>query len=66
MLTLKRLKEIAPLNYRRLSHKTPCAVSGECEDCDIYASMCNFTTIVHNDRKFGRYFIVVMSEDVGF
>lgn len=63
---LERIRDIAPLNCRRLNHQTPCAQSGECENCDIQASMCNFTTIVHNGRKFGRYYIVITPEDIGF
>lgn len=62
----KRLRDIAPLNCKRIGHETPCAETGECSDCDILASMCNFTTIVHNGRKFGRYYIVVTPEDVGY
>ena len=52
---LERLMKITPLNCKRLGHKTPCAVRGEFEDFYIHASMCNFTTIVHNGRKSGRY-----------
>lgn len=63
----ERLKEITPLNCKRVGHKTPCAVTGKCENCEIQESMCNFTTIVHNGRKFpGRYTIFLFPEDMGF
>lgn len=63
----KRLREIAPMNCERVGHKTPCRETGECSDCQIQARMCNYTTIVHNGRKFeGRYFIVIVPEEVGF
>jgi len=64
---LKRIKKIAPMNCRRLNHQTPCAESGECEDCQIQARMCNYTGIIHNGRKHpGRYSIIVVAEELGF
>lgn len=64
---MKRLKQIAPLNCRRLGHKTPCAVTGKCEDCNIQARMCNYTTIIHHGMKFqGRISVVLIAEDIGF
>ncbi len=63
----KRLREIAPMNCERVGHDTPCRVTGECEDCQIQARMCNYTTIVHNGRKIeNRYYMVIVPEDVGF
>lgn len=63
----KRLRDIAPMNCERVGHETPCRETGECADCQIQARMCNYTTIVHNGRKFeDHYFIVVIPEHVGF
>lgn len=64
---MKRLKKIAPLNCKRLGHKTPCAITGKCEDCRIQARMCNYTTIIHHGMKFpGRISIVLIAEEFGF
>ena len=64
---LERLKEITPMNCKRVGHNTPCATTGKCENCEVHDSMCNFTTIVHNGRKFpGRYSIYMVAEDMGF
>lgn len=64
---MKRLKKIAPLNCRRLGHKTPCAETGKCEDCSIPARMCNYTAIIHHGMKFeGRISIVLIADEIGF
>lgn len=63
----RRIEQIAPMNAHRIGHKTPCAVSGVCEHCEIQQSVCNATSIIHNGRKHpGRYHIIVIAEDVGF
>ncbi|MCT4598031.1 MAG: lactate utilization protein [Vallitalea sp.] len=63
----KRLREIAPMNCERVGHNTPCRETGECEDCQIQQRMCNYTTIVHNGRKFeNRITIVIIPEHIGF
>ncbi|MDF2596641.1 MAG: hypothetical protein K0R69_2982 [Clostridia bacterium] len=63
----ERLKDISPMNCRRVGHHTPCAVTGKCEDCELHDRMCNFTTIVHNGKKFpGRYSIYLVPEEMGF
>lgn len=64
---MKRLKKIAPLNCKRLNHKTPCAESGKCEDCQIQARMCNYTSIIHHGMKVeGRISIILIAEETGF
>lgn len=63
---MKRMKDIAPMNCKRLGHRTPCAESGICEECEIPDSMCNFISIVNNGRKFGRYYIIITPDEVGF
>ncbi len=42
-----RIREIAPLNCRRLGHKTPCAETGRCSDCMIPERMCNYIGVVN-------------------
>ncbi|WP_105618236.1 lactate utilization protein [Vallitalea okinawensis] len=63
----KRLKDIAPLNVKRIGHKTPCIESGECEDCQIPDRMCNYTTIIHHGMKFkNRIHIIMVADEVGY
>lgn len=62
-----RIREIAPLNCRRLGHKTPCAETGRCEDCMIPARMCNYVGIVnHGMKEPGRFHVVLVAEALGF
>ena len=62
-----RIKQIAPANAKRIGHRTPCAVTGKCEMCEIQQSVCNATSIIHNGRKHpGRFNVIVIAEDVGF
>lgn len=62
-----RLRRIAPLNCRRLGHKTPCAESGRCEDCMIPERMCNYTAIIHDGLKEkDRIHVVIVAKELGF
>lgn len=64
---MKRLKYIAPMNCKRLNHKTPCAVTGICEDCQIQARMCNYTSIIHHGMKVeGRISVILVADEAGF
>ena len=64
---IKRAKSIAPLNAKRLSHNTPCAVDGICHNCHHPHTLCNVTSIIHNCYKFpGRISIVIIPENLGF
>jgi L-lactate utilization protein LutB len=62
-----RLRRVAPLNCRRLGHKTPCAESGRCEDCMIPERMCNYTAIIHDGLKEkDRIHVVLVAKELGF
>lgn len=62
-----RIRRIAPLNCRRLGHRTPCAESGVCEDCLDDQRMCNYTAIIHHGFKEpGRIRIILVAEELGF
>lgn len=62
-----RLRRIAPLNCRRLGHKTPCAQTGRCADCLGPESMCNYTGIIHHGfKEKDRIHIILIPEDLGF
>ncbi|MGG7178470.1 lactate utilization protein [Clostridium paraputrificum] len=62
-----RIKEVAILNAKRINHKTPCTITGNCSDCEVKDRICNFTSIIHNGRKFeDRYTIIVVPEILGY
>jgi hypothetical protein len=64
---IKRAHNIAPMNCLRNNHKTPCAETSVCTDCNINARMCNHLLITYNARKFmGKYTIILVNEDLGF
>jgi L-lactate utilization protein LutB len=63
---LTRIKGIAPINARRNHHNTPCTVTGKCERCNQPESMCNYTGIIHNGKRFaGRITVIVIADEVG-
>ncbi|MDR2793220.1 MAG: lactate utilization protein [Treponema sp.] len=62
-----RVHAIAPLNCRRNGHKTPCAETGVCTDCNIPDRMCNHLLITYNAQKFaGKYTLILINEELGF
>jgi hypothetical protein len=62
-----RARLIAPMNCKRNGHKTPCAETGICTDCNIPDRMCNQLLITFNARKFkGKYSIIIINEELGF
>lgn len=64
---MKRIREIAPMNAKRIKHETPCAKLGYCVDCDCKKRMCNFTSIIHNGIKFeGRIKIIIIADECGY
>ena len=64
---LKRLKQIAPMNAKRVGHKVPCNETGKCMNCELQASVCNSISIVNSGRKFeGRISIIIIAEEIGF
>lgn len=63
----KRIREVAPMNSKRIKHETPCVETGFCVDCDCKKRICNFTTIIHNGIKFeGRIKIIIVAEELGY
>ena len=66
---MKRAKKIAPMNARRITHKTPCATDDniQCSNCHSEARVCNVTSIVTGCHYFpGRITIVLVPEDLGY
>lgn len=66
---IKRAKSIAPMNARRITHKTPCATDTNCKctDCTVQARVCNVTSIVDGCHYFpGRITVVLVPEILGY
>ncbi len=64
---LKRVKQIAPLNAKRINHQTPCADTGECVDCSVRHRVCNYIGIIQNGMKFeGRISVIMVAGEIGF
>ena len=62
-----RARSIAPMNCKRNGHKTPCAETGICADCNIPERMCNHLLITFNGQKFaGKYTLILINEELGF
>lgn len=66
---MKRAKRIAPMNARRITHKTPCAEDEcmECSNCRVQARVCNVTSILTGCHYFpGRITVVMVPEILGY
>ncbi len=63
----ERVREITPMNSKRLNLKTPCATTGYCSDCSSEERICNFYVVVEKSlRKKGRIKIFLLTYDSGF
>jgi len=63
---IQRIKDIAaPLNAKRLKKNTPCAKTGNCEDCDSIDRICRKTSIISKPVK-GRITIYIINESLGY
>lgn len=64
---IRRAKSIAPMNARRITHKTPCAVDMQCTNCSDQARICNIISIIDGCHYFpGRITVVVVPETLGY
>lgn len=64
---MKRVKQIAPMNAKRIKHQTPCAETGRCMDCHIQPRLCNYLSVIYHGMKFeGRLHIILVAEEIGF
>lgn len=65
---MKRIKDfVGPLNSKRINHKTPCNISGVCEDCVTKQRICNFTSIVRSGKRMENSItIIIINEEVGY
>jgi L-lactate utilization protein LutB len=63
---LERVKWVAPRNAKRRNDPTPCAKTGQCEDCHAPARLCRVTTILdRKTRGVGRFTVILVDEDLG-
>lgn len=62
-----RIKAVAaPANAKRLSCKTPCDVTGQCEDCHSPARIC-CTYVLHRQQRVpGRIKVILVGESLGY
>ena len=64
---VSRVKHYAsPVNVKRLERKTPCAKSGECEDCLSSDCICTHTVITRRSHEPGRLTVVLIGEELGY
>jgi hypothetical protein len=64
---MQRVKQIAPLNAKRIKHQTPCVETGRCMDCHIQPRLCNYLTVTYHGMKFpGRLTVILIAEETGF
>lgn len=64
---LKRSRDIAaPKNAVRLNRKTPCAVTGKCEDCYSPDCMCGQYVITRRSAVPNRIKVILIGEELGY
>lgn len=56
----------APPNAVRLNKKTPCAITGKCENCLSPDTMCKATVIQHHPTSGKNVYIVIIDEKLGY
>ncbi|SHK71767.1 Uncharacterised ACR, YkgG family COG1556 [Clostridium cavendishii DSM 21758] len=64
---MERIENVAIMNAKRIRHKTPCANTGICEDCNVKDRVCNYVSIVKQGGKFdGRITVIVIGDEIGY
>jgi hypothetical protein len=56
----------APTNAHRIGRKTPCAVSGHCEDCSSPERICNATVVIHKQARPERLKMILVGAELGY
>ncbi|MFH1033721.1 MAG: lactate utilization protein [Pseudomonadota bacterium] len=57
---------VAPTNAKRIGRKTPCAVSGHCEDCASPDRICNATVVIHKQARPERLLVILVGAELGY
>lgn len=64
---LKRVRDIAsPPNTVRLNKKTPCAITGKCEDCYSPDCICGQFVVTRRSGVPNRIKIILIGEELGY
>jgi L-lactate utilization protein LutB len=66
---LFRIRNVAaPMNARRLNHKSPCGTTGLCneEECDSNERLCNIITILERRPSETETTVLLVGEKLGF
>lgn len=67
MSAIKRAKDIAAAkNAVRLNRKTPCAVTGECHNCNSPERICGVTVIVERPSAGMEVEVLFVNEELGY
>ncbi len=56
---------IAPTHAKRKGQKTPCAITGQCNDCNSPDRICNVTIILEKKPAHTDLSIIIVNEDLG-
>ena len=59
-------REACPPNARRLKLKTPCAATGECNDCNTPDRMCKVVTIIEGKPGETELEVLLVGEKLGY
>ena len=64
---IKRVRDIAsPPNTVRLNKKTPCAITGKCEDCYSPDCICSQIVVTRRSGYPNRIKIILVGEELGY
>ncbi len=64
---IDRIKSNAcPANAKRLGLKTPCSLTGNCNDCLSEDRMCNITTIINHKPMTVDLNVYIVGEELGY
>lgn len=58
--------DASPANNIRLSKKTPCTITGSCQNCLSLESICNQFVITRRSGHAGRIKVFLINEDLGY
>lgn len=64
---IRRAKRIAPMNAKRIDHKTPCCTDGHCANCTGENRICNIWSVIDGCYKYPkRITVIIIAEELGY
>jgi L-lactate utilization protein LutB len=64
---IRRVHDVAaPMRAKSLNMDTPCAKTGQCNDCNVPQRICRVTTILHRRPMLTDVSVVLINETLGF